>query len=132
MTSIWARSLAVWFVMLVIASFNGAFREMVLIPALGGTLGRAISTLLLSAFVILLTWSTVRWMGIRSTIDAWFVGALWVVLTSAFEFLGGHYLFGKSWDELLTDYNISRGRIWVVVLITTAVAPRLCVSRRPD
>ena len=48
------RSLVVWFAMLVTASINGAVREAWLIPRLGDTLGRAISTLMLSSLVLLL------------------------------------------------------------------------------
>jgi hypothetical protein len=120
------RSLVVWFVMLVIASINGAVREAWLIPRLGDGMGRAISTLMLSAFVLLLTWLTIRWMSPASTFEAWLIGGSWVALTLAFEFLAGHYLFGKPWSELTQDYDVLSGRIWILVLVTTAVAPRLC------
>jgi hypothetical protein len=53
-----------------------------------------------------------------------------VALTLAFEFLAGHYLFGNPWSRLLEDYDVFRGRIWILVLITTAVAPRLCARMR--
>jgi hypothetical protein len=120
------RSLVVWFVMLVTASINGAVREAWLIPRLGDGMGRAISTLMLSAFVLLLTWLTIRWMSPASTSEAWLIGGSWVALTLAFEFLAGHYLFGKPWSELTQDYDVLSGRIWILVLVTTAVAPRLC------
>jgi len=42
-----------------------------------------------------------------------------VTLTVAFEFLAGHYVFGTPWHQLVADYNIFRGRIWVLVLITS-------------
>ena len=48
----------------------------------------------------------------------------------AFEFLAGHYVFGTPWSELLADYNVFRGRIWVLVLITTATAPWLAAQGR--
>ena len=51
------------------------------------------------------------------------IGAGWVVLTLAFEFLAGHYLFANSWERLLADYNVAQGRIWILVLITTLLAP---------
>jgi hypothetical protein len=52
------------------------------------------------------------------------VGILWAVLTVAFEFLAGHYAFGHPWPELLADYDLLRGRVWLLVLVTTLVAPR--------
>jgi hypothetical protein len=40
-----------------------------------------------------------------------------------FELLAGHYVFGNSWEKLLADYNLFRGRIWVLVLIVILFAP---------
>jgi hypothetical protein len=48
---------------------------------------------------------------------------IWLLLTLAFEFLAGHSLFGKPWDMLLADYDVVRGRIWVLVLMSTLLAP---------
>lgn len=127
-----SRSLVVWFVMLVTASINGAVREVWLIPRLGDTLGRAISTLLLSALVLVLTRLTIRWISPQSKYEAWLIGGCWVALTLAFEFIAGHYLFGKPWSELTQDYDVLSGRIWILVLVTTAVAPRLCARWLDD
>jgi len=128
--SMFARAVVIWCVLLVIASLNGALREVVLIPRTGDVVGRIISTLLLSAFIVILTWLSIGWIGPRTTDQAWFVGVGWVLLTLAFEFLAGHYLFHNSWSNLLADYNLLRGRIWPLVLITTLVAPRLCAGVR--
>jgi hypothetical protein len=124
------RSLIVWLVMLVAASINGAFREAVLIPAIGKVSGGVISPLILMLVVVLLTWFTIRWIHPASTRDAWLIGGLWVVLTLAFEFLAGHYVFGNPWRELLEEYNLARGRIWPLVLVTIAAAPPLCARAR--
>jgi hypothetical protein len=124
------RALAVWFVMLVVASANGALRQAVLVPAAGDVAGRAISTLILAALIALLTWMTIGWIRPRTTAAAWLIGALWVALTLTFEFLVGHFLFGTAWNVLLEDYDILRGRIWILVVIVTAIAPRVCASAR--
>jgi hypothetical protein len=58
------------------------------------------------------------------------VGIAWLLLTVAFEFLAGHYLFHNPWARLLEDYNVFRGRIWVLVLLTTLVALRICADLR--
>ena len=47
----------------------------------------------------------------------------------AFEFLGGHFIFGKPWQELLADYNLFAGRIWVMVLIVTLMTPIVAFTR---
>jgi hypothetical protein len=124
------RSLVIWILMLVVASVNGAIREAVLIPMLGDVAGRAASTLMLCALVLLLTYLTILWIHPRSGRETWIVGGLWVALTLAFEFLAGHFLFGNPWSQLIEDYNVMRGRIWILVLITITLAPRLCAGIR--
>ena len=125
-----SRALVVWVLMLVVASVNGAVREAVLIPGMGDGTGRAVSTLSLSGLVLLLTYLTIQWIHPRSSRETWVIGALWVALTLAFEFLAGHFLFGTAWSQLLEDYNVFRGRIWILVLITIALAPFVCARMR--
>jgi hypothetical protein len=117
------RSLAVWCLLVVLAVLNGGIRNTWLSPLLGDTVGRAISSLMLSGLILLATWLTIGWIGPRTAGQALAVGAIWLGLTLAFEFGAGHYAFGKSWGELLADYDLSRGRIWILVLIVTLVAP---------
>jgi len=31
-----------------------------------------------------------------------------------------------AWSRVLADYNVLRGRIWIVVLLTTVCAPGVC------
>jgi hypothetical protein len=50
----------------------------------------------------------------------------------AFEFLFFHFVGGHSWSELLANYNIFAGRVWVVVLLWVAAAPYVFFHfRRP-
>jgi hypothetical protein len=117
------RALAVWLVILLLANLNGALREVLLIRPLGPMAGRALSTILLSAIVFLVSWFTVGWIGPATAGDALRIGILWLVLTLAFEFLVGHYLFRQPWPALLEDYDLSRGRIWVLALLAVLTAP---------
>ena len=117
------RALAVWFAILLLASVNGAIRSAWLIPRLGETAGRAVSTLMLSGVVFLVTWLTIGWIRPATTFDALKIGVLWLLLMLAFEFLAGHYVFRQPWPALLEDYDISRGRIWVLVLVLVLLAP---------
>ena len=70
------RAVAIWLGILVLASLNGALRDLVMAPRLGDTLARALSTLLLCGLVLLVTWYTVAWIGPRTTRDALTVGTL--------------------------------------------------------
>ena len=124
------RAVIVWAGIAVIAVLNGGFRESVLIPRTGEAAGRAISTLMLSAAVLAVTFYTIAWITPDAGRDAWRIGVLWLAMTLAFEFLAGHYLFRVPWREITADYNVLRGRIWVLVLIVTLVAPAAAAALR--
>lgn len=117
------RAFAIWFVLLITAVLNGAFREAWITPRLGRGAGHVISTVTLSTAIMFAAWTSISWIGARSTADALVVGATWLALTVAFEFVAGHYLFRKRWEELFADYSIVEGRIWIVVLLATLLAP---------
>ena len=125
-----ARAAAAWLILLGVAFANGAVREITITPRVGDSTGHVLSTMTLCMAILVLSWLTIRWIGPSSSRDAWTIGALWASLTLAFEFLGGHYLFGNPWHRLLADYNVFRGRIWLLVLVTTAVAPVLMAHAR--
>ena len=125
-----SRAVLIWFVLLALAIANGAVREALLNPRLGGGAGHALSTVMLSAVILLVGWMSVPWIGPRSIQDSWLIGITWVGLTVAFEFLGGHFLFGRPWALLFADYNLLAGRIWVMVLIVSLITPMLAYTRR--
>jgi hypothetical protein len=53
------------------------------------------------------------------------LGIAWLTITVLFELAFGHWVAGHPWSRLLADYNILAGRLWVFVLLTTALAPWL-------
>jgi hypothetical protein len=124
------RALFVWFGLLAVAFANGAIRELVFVPQLGTGPAHVISVGILSLAIVIVAWSTIAWIQPRSLADAWRIGVLWLALTLAFEFLAGHYVFGTPWTNLLADYNILRGRLWILVLLTTVTAPAIAVRTR--
>lgn len=126
----WYRALAVWLLFLITAIVNGAVRESILRPAFGDKSAHVISTLSLSVLILVGAWLTAPFVRYESAAAAWGVGVLWVALTLAFEFLAGRFVFGKSWDVLLADYDVMQGRIWPLVLVVTLLAPVLAWGRR--
>jgi|SoiMethySBSTD1v2_1073268.scaffolds.fasta_scaffold1774685_1 hypothetical protein len=124
------RAIAVWLAIVPIAIANGAVRERLIVPAAGPAAGHVISTLMLCAAILLVTWLTIGWMRPASLRDAARIGIGWLALTMAFEFLAGHYVFGTSWDRLLADYNLADGRVWILIPIMTAIAPWLVARAR--
>jgi hypothetical protein len=124
MVYLWA--LGIWFVFLVIAFSVGAFREAWLRPRIGEPRAHVIGTLSAVILMTLVIYAFVRQVHAScSMIDLTLIGLLWLLMTVAFEFGFFHYVMGKPWELLVADYNVSRGRIWVLVLATVFLAPIL-------
>ena len=118
----WIYMLA-WFPMIFIAIANGFFREKFLANRLNELQAHQVSTasmiLLFGAYV----WGVFKIWPPVSANQTISVGLIWLVFTVIFEFLFGHYIAGHSWKKLLNDYNILKGRVWVLVLIWICIAP---------
>jgi hypothetical protein len=117
------RATLTWILLSVVAILNGFLRNYLLTPNLGEDSGHIISTIILCILIFFVTWALIKWIDPKSCTDARVIGICWVILTLAFEFLAGHYLFGHPWSRLIADYNMARGRFWVLVLIATYFAP---------
>jgi hypothetical protein len=124
------RGVLAWCLLMLTAVLNGTFRVALLNPRLGEPTGHIVSSLMLSLFILLLAWVLVPWVGAHSAGEALVLGALWLVLTLGFEFGFGHFVAHKAWSELLRDYNLAAGRIWVLVLLVTSLAPLIVVRFR--
>ena len=123
------RGAVIWLGILVLASLNGAVRDLVVAPRLGDTIARALSTVILCGLVLLVTWAAIRWLEPRGPREAMALGLFWVALTLTFELAAGR-LSGKPWSVVLADYDVLRGRIWILVPIVTLLAPRWAAEAR--
>jgi len=124
------RAMALWLGLAVLAVLNGAARDAWMSPRWGDTVGRAVSTLILGALITLVTLLAVGWLGPSTPGDALRIGVLWLALTLGFEFLVGHFVLRRPWAALLADYDLRRGRIWVLVLLVTLLAPLVAAQLR--
>lgn len=124
MNSKYLYALVAWIVMGIVANINGLVRNTFVEPRIGEQGGHVLSTVLFICAIVLITYYYVTKMGPTWTIRQLFtIGVAWVFMTILFEFIFGHYVIGHTWDRLLADYNILKGRIWVLVLVTTLLAP---------
>jgi len=124
------KSTGIWFVIVIAAVLNGLLREKVLVPSIGGELALPASGIILSALVFSIAFVFVPFIGAIEARTYVLVGFWWVVLTLAFEFLFGHFVMGKSWQEIVQVFNIKKGDVFIVVLIVTAVSPWLAARIR--
>ncbi|MBK6752308.1 MAG: hypothetical protein IPH53_08210 [Flavobacteriales bacterium] len=119
----WWKVLLIWSLFMVGAIANGAFRVKAIIPLTDEAVGHVISTALLCAIILGITWSTIPWMAPTTVRQVITIGTAWLFMTLAFEFGVGYFVGHHSWREMLADYNILKGRVWVAVPILTFLAP---------
>lgn len=127
------RYLLAWLPMVPIAVANGALREALLLPRFGEPLARQLSTVLLIALFALYIGLVFRRRPLASERQAIAVGAVWLALTLAFEFALGRFVSGLSWGEILAEYDLAAGRLWVLVPAWVALSPYVfyCLARDP-
>jgi hypothetical protein len=116
--------LVAWLLLLVVMFTNGIVRVMVLQPRLGEEPARRVATLIGVFLVLAISWLYARRVAPARAGELLAVGALWLALTLAFEFGFGR-LSGQSWEVLLADYDVARGRLWPLVLVATLFGPWL-------
>ncbi|MET0064734.1 MAG: hypothetical protein ABW076_00150 [Candidatus Thiodiazotropha sp.] len=114
---------ALWVVLAIVAIVNGAIRMKVYAPAMSELSAHQLSTLSgLILFSLCIGLFTGIWP-IATAGQALRIGVIWLAMTILFEFIFGHYVMGHSWSRLLHDYNFLQGRLWLLVLAWTAIAP---------
>ena len=119
-------ALGVWFIFVIIAILNGALRNAFITPRVGEQAGHVISTIIFICIILIGTYLFTSKIKIDYTkTDLLLVGVFWVILTVLFEFGFSHYIIGHPWSKLLADYNILKGRVWSLVLLTEFIAPLL-------
>ncbi len=95
------RAVGLWGLFLVLAILNAALREKLVSPILGQSAALLLGGGILCLFIFLATLTFIPRFAIKSPNSCWALGAFWVLLTLAFEFLFGHYGMRKGWSEIL-------------------------------
>ena len=119
------RYVLAWIPMVFIGILNGIARESTYGKYFSELRAHQISTVTGVLLFGLYIWALTRFWRFESSEQALTVGCIWLALTVAFEFIFGRYIAGHSWSQLLRDYNILAGRVWLVVLLWIAIAPLL-------
>lgn len=119
-----------WLGMVILAILNGALRVNTYSAHMDELSAHQLSTLtallVFSLYIRILTGI----FRLETGRQALMIGGIWLLLTTGFEFIFGHYVMGHDWRRLFHDYNLLQGRIWILVLIWTFLAPYLCFKLR--
>jgi cobalamin biosynthesis protein CobD/CbiB len=121
-----------WIPMLVIAVAHGALRQFTFASLMPEIHAHQFSTLTGSVFIGLYIWFVVRRWPPSSDCQAVQIGIIWTILTVAFEFFMGLVLAQKPLADIMHDYNLFAGRVWVLFLVWLSLAPwvLLRISRK--
>lgn len=124
--TVFAPAIGVWLVFAALAVGNDAFREAVLEPRLAEPVAHVLSTAILVVLVLAVAVVYFSRGGVSHTYtERLLVGVLWVALTVAFEVGVGLSVAGQSMPELLANYALLGGRVFVFVLLAMFLAPLL-------
>lgn len=120
----------------VLAIINGGARESLYADAVGDEAAHAISTGTLLVLLGGYMWLLQRRWPLESEREALSVGGIWAALAIAFEFGFGHWVEGDSWTTLLANYDVTAGKVWILVpaglVVGPEVARRLTARERGD
>ena len=127
---LWKRALVVWLVLIGVEFAHGILRTVFLVPVVGDFQARQIGVFSGSALILIVTCLFVRWINAPNTKSLLQVGALWVVMTIAFEFTFGHYIFNRSWADLVSDYDLARGGFLAIGMLVVMFSPVIAAKLR--
>lgn len=113
-----------WLPMVLIAVLNGTLRDLWYKKYMGDGYARQLSTISLIILFGVYIGIVLNGYPPKSLNQSLKIGMLWLVSTLVFEF-GMGIISGKSWAAMRDDYNLLKGRIWLLVLIWILFAPYL-------
>lgn len=116
---------AFWPALAVIGVANGIVRSLTYGRRLTDLAAHQLSTLAAAILTGLAVWTLSRFYPVPDAATAAMIGALWLTMTIAFEFLFGRYVAKHDWQRLLADYDLRRGRVWPLFLAWLAALPWL-------
>jgi hypothetical protein len=124
------QALGVWVLLLGFAVINGLFRQAVLEPNLGPEPAHFLATTTLAGAVFL---AALFFVGLSpggcSTSELLAIGVVWAILTAVLEF-GLGLARGVASQDLFSDYDFTRGRLFGLVLAAELASPLIAGSLR--
>jgi len=111
--------------MLFIAIGNGALRQTTFGKVMPELHAHQLSTLIGSVVIGAFIWFVINAWPPSSSRKAIAIGIVWMCLTVAFEFFMGLVLLGRPLAQVLGDYDLLSGRVWLLFLLWLAIAPWL-------
>lgn len=117
-----------WFGMMFLAIINGTVRDFIYATMVSEPAAHQISTItLILLFAAWFRFLTLKWP-INSPVQAWKIGIIWLFATLIFETGMGLFLIGLNWSDIIQQYNLFSGNLWVLIPLWTFIGPRFFFS----
>jgi hypothetical protein len=126
----WARSIAVWLLIIFAESIHGLLRTLLLAPWIGEFRARQVSVFTGAAIIFAISIATIRWIGARQRGELLRIGIVWVLLTVAFEVSLGRFIMKLDWGRISSDYDLPHGGLMGLGLLAMSVTPLVTASLR--
>jgi hypothetical protein len=120
---LYLKAFGIWLALAISAIIVALFRNGVLLPKFGEQTAHQIGTLIFLIVQFLIIYLFIKQINLKETRTVVSIGIFWLILTVVFEFLFGHYVIGHPWEKLFADYNLVKGRLWLLVLLNDLIAP---------
>ncbi len=127
---IFIRSIVVWLMFILAESLNGAIRIFWLVPFLGDSRAQPIAFMTGAVLVLTIATLFIRWIQASRVSQLLSVGMLWMMLTLAFEIALGRVVFGYSWEQIATNFNVFNGGLMPFELALLVLAPLIAARIR--
>jgi hypothetical protein len=124
------RGVAVWLVIMAVEVAHGVARTMLLAPIVGDFRARQIAVFTGSALILAVAALFIRWMKPVGLGGALAIGAIWLVLTLAFEVAFGRLVVRATWSRIASDYDLAHGGLLPVGLLIETCAPAIAARFR--
>ena len=124
------RGVAVWLVIMAVEVVHGIARTLLLAPVVGDFRARQIAVFTGSALILAVAALFIRWMKPVRLGDALAIGAVWLVLTLAFEVAFGRFVVQATWSRIASDYDLAHGGLLPIGLLVETLAPAIAARFR--
>lgn len=124
------RSFIVWVAIIFAESVHGVMRQTFLAPLVGDFPARRIAFFVGILLIFAIAGFFIRWISAPSAQSLFAIGAMWMILTLAFEFALGIFVMKYSTERMLEDYDVSRGGLMIFGLAFMIAAPYLAARLR--
>ncbi|WP_449416249.1 hypothetical protein [Phormidium nigroviride] len=126
---VFLKAIVVWLAIVFAETLHGTARTLWLVPYIGDLPARQISFFTGSILILAIATLFVQWLHASHT-QLLRVGALWAILTLAFEIGLGRWILGYSWERILADYNPLQGGLMAFGLVILTFAPLIATKLR--